>query len=888
METSCPVTGLTVLGRPEWSRLSLDASFDVTYRTIGDHILLCCPRGNPQEIDWARFQEIRQHVLTESGLEETPYIELQDCSLLGGMFASRKLASISWQDPNCLNILQFGRFWRTRWCRSMGRSLRWWRRQRLFLKDYAQAVTRALSLQAEKRTAALHKKEILGAMRESGDVETMIREFTSQLLVDSSRPEEVKAAVPEVIGRAIDADHVVLLEFSEDGTCLVPTHYWHQAKAPKLPFETMTFSSPSLVWSVQPPLLNWSGNTGDLPFEASTIRRVLQFHQVQKVGILPLMISEELTGYFLVLSHRKVWRWKASHVNLLLILINVLAHFFARSLAESLMQEARCEMERQYKKRAEQLTTLYQEAERANRSKSEFLANISHEIRTPLNAIIGFGEILREQMAREKADQRSRDYMARILGESTRLFALINNVLDLANIESGRLDLRPKSFYLHRMLEKTTSSFHPEAIEKQIEFRTIIGDDVPEYIVGDEVRLMQVLVNLLSNALKFTDQGSVRLEVDQLACREERSLLRFSVTDTGKGIAAERVENVFNQFEQVDGSWTRRFGGVGLGSAIAKELVDLMGGTLKVESTEGKGSRFWFDIWLERSSQVTQTKMGMDVDSMKELLAGRRFLVAEDYPPNQDVVRENLHRLGCEVDIAENGKEAVALYGCKEYDMVLMDLQMPEMNGFEATRHIRAMLDRKSVPIIALTANVSSSDRQKCLDAGMNDMLAKPLRRRTLLNFLSEYFLEKVTPEALHSGANADDSVSSENEPAGSQTADPLGEMLPVDFERFSEEEFDGDRVVAEQIIVSMMDLIPGQLRQIRQAMDQKDTTTIVEQAHAIKGGASNIMAEPMRQTALRLEKAANSGDIEEIQILVNDMEKRLDDLRKWFATLEL
>lgn len=515
------------------------------------------------------------------------------------------------------------------------------------------------------------------------------------------------------IGKHVDVSRVYIFEDRPDGRSTDNTFEWCNSEVVPQMDELQ-----DIPYSMIP---NWkkilmengrvySENIAELPKD---IRAILEPQEILSIIVYPLFKNGKFFGFIGFDECTNFRKWPKSDLELLRTISGIIANTFRRRDIE------------------EELKREKEVAERASMIKAQFLSTMSHEIRTPMNAVIGMTYLLMQE--NPKPEQLHNLKILKFSAQN--LLGIINDILDFSKIEAGKINLEEEDVFLRDLVDGIIYSFTAKTREKGIYIKAHMDDDLPEVILGDQIRITQILNNLVSNAVKFTEKGGVDLYIELINKKDQQVELEFSVRDTGIGIPKSFHESIFEEFTQADLNTTRLYGGTGLGLAITNKLLKLYNSKVHLESEPGKGSEFSFRIITSAVNRKQEKKERIEEEISENALAGVRILVVEDNKVNQMVARKFLEKWNTKPDFAEHGGIAMKMLEQNTYDLVLMDLQMPEMDGYETTRAIRGSeASHSGIPIIALSASAMLQIRQKALDSGMNDFVIKPFKPAELFN----------------------------------------------------------------------------------------------------------------------------------------------------------
>jgi two-component system sensor histidine kinase/response regulator len=617
----------------------------------------------------------------------------------------------------------------------------------------------------------------------------------------------------------------------------------------------IVFGNPRLEKLLRSPLDKLIGQSFKSWVHADDLPRVVQIEKALTRGEkTPLRISVR------VRAHDGEITWVEASV------VHITWQGQAATLAFISDISARRRLEESLERSLVDATAARRHAEAASQFKSSFLANISHEIRTPMNSIIGMS-LLAE---RTELTPQQRDYLSKIRISGDHLLNLIDSILDLSKIEVGKLELEHTPFSPATLLDQLQAMLRPHADDRGLQFSISIPPDLPATLLGDPLRLRQILLNLCSNAVKFTDHGSVEVLVEMAATTVDTIELRFTVSDTGIGLSPEQLKRLFADFAQADASISRRYGGTGLGLAISRQLVELMGGRYGVESKPGHGSHFWFTVPLERVVAETGDAVAPapTFQDLPASLVGVRILLADDNGFNRQVATEFLIAAGIQVTAVDNGAEAVSLAQRENFDCILMDVQMPILDGLAATRQIRAT-ETGHVLILALTAGATIEDRQRCLAAGMDEVIGKPVDPDRLLALLAQHLLRAAPLPTTSAEAKTAGQSPWANMHAGPIDAATLRRIAS------------NDTTKADEFSRRFLELLAAAQADVGAALADNQPTALVSIAHRLKASAEWIGAGGLAAEYDALQTAAAGGDMAEAR-------RRIEEINRLAAAIQL
>jgi len=563
----------------------------------------------------------------------------------------------------------------------------------------------------------------------------------------------------------------------------------------------------------------------------------LKQYEIMSIVILPLFFHEQFWGFFSVDDCLQERMFTEEELNILRSASLMMASAFNRHTQVIEMKKAE-----------ENLLIARASAESANEAKSIFLANMSHEIRTPMNSIIGFTELAMDDVISTK----TKEYLNKILENSEWLLQIINDILDISKIESGKLELEHIPFNLHEIFTHCQTAIMPKAMEKGLTLHFYAEPSIGKKLLGDPTRLRQIMINLLSNAIKFTRVGTIKVSSNIIKTTENSIMMHFEVRDSGIGMTTEQINRIYEPFMQADSSMTRKYGGTGLGLAICKNTIELFGGELIVESTPGLGSKFSFDLTFDTidDSGSPEKKVSTISEYEKPVFDGE-VLICEDNAMNQQVIHEHLKRVGLSVVVAQNGKEGVDYVrervekSIKPFDLILMDIHMPVMDGLEAAAIIAEM--RTGTPIVAMTANIMSSDKELYEDSGLPDFISKPFTSQELWRCLMKYFTP-LRREAV-------------NEP----------------------QQIDADTQLYRQLQISFNKDNQMKISQIDTALDNGDIKLAHRLVHNLKSNAGQLGKTRLQEAAADAERLLKNGKNlltrDKLDTLDTELKKVLDEL---------
>ncbi|MCP4268299.1 MAG: response regulator [Candidatus Brocadiaceae bacterium] len=701
------------------------------------------------------------------------------------------------------------------------------------------------------------------AEKRSNAIESALYKIT-ELAISTESMEDYYSKIHQVIAKLIYAENLYIILFDEKTEHYKFVYYIDEKDTDTLDnLEVISLLDDKVTLTTyllkSKRMLHVSVKDVDALIEKGEIEMYLGERTHDWLGI-PLQYQDELLGAMVIQSYDNNISYGQREEQVLQFVAQQITLLFKYKLAEQKLVEANLLLERRVAARTYSLEQTNKvilleieerkKSENATKAKSQFLANISHEIRTPMNAIIGFSNLCLQE---KDVSHKVYDYMSKVHAASQSLLRLINDILDFSKIEAGKMRIELEPFNLKSVAERVVNNMSLGASDKNIKLSLDFDNDVPGKLIGDSHRLEEILLNLASNAIKFTSVGEVNIKISLKKQHENNVTILFQVTDTGIGITKEQRENLFQDFTQADESTPRLYGGTGLGLSITRKLVNAMSGNIWLESIPEIGSCFFVEIdfsvdtsvKMDTNSELTTTKKVTNFANLSAL----KILLVEDNELNQALVQNLLSKIGIQVDIANNGQEAINSLSV-QYDAILMDLQMPVMDGYEATKIIRQNKKFQDTPILAVTANAMPGENQKCLEAGMNDIIIKPVDPAKLLQMLNKWI----------TGSEISDSDLSEIE-----ISDELSRIPDIDV-LAGLSRIGGDEDQYRNLLARFVKNYPDTISDVSKLISQGKMLDAERATHTLKGVVGNIGITKLYELTVALEKAISDNNRSHIE----------------------